>query len=117
MNTLLSLVVAAVVVNGIIAGISFDVATVKLPTRRRIGVAAYAQFARGNDMGNGMIVYPTVAILGLLLVAAATLVALRDAGAWYDYVAASCSLCRDSDALSLHCEGGSKHVESEERFG
>lgn len=75
MNTLLSLVVAAVVVNGIIAGISFDVATVKLPTRRRIGVAAYAQFARGNDMGNGMIVYPTVAILGLLLVAAATLVA------------------------------------------
>lgn len=69
------LVVTAVVVHGLIAGISFDVATVKLPTRKRIGVIAYARFARGNDMGNGIIVYPAVAILALLLVAAATLMA------------------------------------------
>ena len=75
MNALFWLVVAAVLVNGIVAGVSFDVGTVKLPTRSRIGVVAYAQFARGNDMGNGIIVYPTVAILALLLVAAATLVA------------------------------------------
>jgi hypothetical protein len=75
MNTLFWFVVAAVVVHGIVAGVSFDVATVKLPTRRRIGVLAYARFARGNDMGNGIIVYPTVAILALLLVAAATFAA------------------------------------------
>jgi len=75
MNTLFWLVVAAVVVHGILAGVSFDVATVKLPTRRRIGVVAYARFARGNDMGNGIIVYPMVAILALMLVAAATFVA------------------------------------------
>lgn len=75
MNMLFWLVVAAVVVHGLVAGISFDVATVKLPTRKRIGVIAYARFARGNDMGNGIVVYPTVAILALLLVAAATLTA------------------------------------------
>jgi hypothetical protein len=75
MNILFWLVVTAVVVHGIIAGVSFDVAAVKLPTRKRIGVIAYAHFARGNDMGNGIVVYPAIAILALLLVAAATLVA------------------------------------------
>jgi hypothetical protein len=75
MNMLFWLVVTAVVVHGLVAGISFDVAAVKLPARKRIGVIAYAQFARGNDMGNGIVVYPTIAILALLLVAAATLAA------------------------------------------
>ena len=69
------LIVVAVVVHGLIAGISFDVATVKLPTRKRIGAVAYAQFARGNDLGNGVVVYPTIAILALTLVASATLAA------------------------------------------
>lgn len=72
MNMLFWLVVIAVAIHGLIAGISFDVAAVKLPTRKRIGAVAYAQFARGNDMGNGIVVYPTVAILALLLVVAAT---------------------------------------------
>ncbi len=75
MNILFWLVVTAVIVHGLVAGVSFDVATVKLPTRKRIGVVAYARFARGNDMGNGIVVYPTVAILALLLVAATTVVA------------------------------------------
>lgn len=75
MNALFWLVVAAVVVHGIVAGVSFDVATVKLPTRKRIGLIAYAQFARGNDLGNGIVVYPPVGILALLLVAATTVVA------------------------------------------
>lgn len=75
MKMLFWLVVTAVVVHGLVAGISFDVATVKLPTRKRIGAAAYAHFARGNDMGNGIMVYPTIAILALLLVAAATIAA------------------------------------------
>ena len=69
------LVVTAVVVHGLVAGISFDVATVKLPTRKRIGVIAYAGFARGNDMGNGIVIYPTIAVLALLLVIAATITA------------------------------------------
>jgi hypothetical protein len=69
------LVLVAVVVHGLIAGISFDVAAVKLPTRKRIGALAYAEFARGNDMGNGIVVYPAIAILALLLVAASTVAA------------------------------------------
>ena len=73
MNTVFWLILTSVVVHGIIAGVSFDVATVKLPTRKRIGVIAYAQFARGNDMGNGIIVYPTVGIAAVLLVAGTTL--------------------------------------------
>jgi hypothetical protein len=75
MNIVFWLTVMTVVVNGLIAGVSFDVATVKLPTRRRIGAIAYARFARGNDMGNGIIVYPTVAILALVLVAGTTFTA------------------------------------------
>lgn len=55
MQALFWLVLAAVEVHGLVAGISFDVATVKLPTRKRIGVVAYAQFARSNDMGNGIV--------------------------------------------------------------
>ncbi len=75
MNTVFWLIVIAVIIHGLIAGISFDVATVKLPTRKRIGAVAYARFARGNDMGNGIIVYPTIAILALILVAVTTLIA------------------------------------------
>ena len=75
MNMIFWLVATGTVINGVIAGVSFDVAAVKLPTRKRIGVVAYANFARGNDMGNGIIVYPAVAILALLLTAGATLAA------------------------------------------
>ncbi len=75
MDVVLWLIVTSVIVNGIIAGVSFDVAAVKLPTRRRIGPVAYAQFARGNDLGNGKIVYPLLGVLTLLLVMATTIVA------------------------------------------
>ena len=51
MNIVFWQMVLAVIENGFLAGVSFDVALVKLPTRRRIGPVAYAQFARGNDLG------------------------------------------------------------------
>ena len=35
MNTVFWLIVIAVIIHGLIAGISFDVAAVKLPTRKR----------------------------------------------------------------------------------
>jgi hypothetical protein len=72
MAILFWLILSSVLIHGIIAGISFDVAAVKLPTRERIGVIAYAQFARGNDMGNGIIVYPVIAILAFFLVGGTT---------------------------------------------
>jgi len=69
------LLVLAVVVNGSLAGVSFDVAVVKLPTRRRIGAVAYANFARGNDLGNGLVVYPALGVLAAVLVFATTITA------------------------------------------
>src|SRR5260221_11692357 len=75
MNLLLVLTILATVVNTFLAGGSLEASLVKLPTRRRIGNIAYATFARGNDLGNGKIVYPIWAISAALLVFAATLVA------------------------------------------
>lgn len=76
MTVVFWLLVLAVVVNGILAGLSFDVAVVKLPTRKRIGAVAYANFARGNDIGNGLVVYPAIGVLAALLVFGTTIAAL-----------------------------------------
>ena len=76
MTVVFWLLVLAVVVNGILAGLSFDVAVVKLPTRKRIGAVAYANFARGNDLGNGLVVYPAIGVLAALLVFGTTIAAL-----------------------------------------
>ncbi|HEV2458835.1 MAG TPA: hypothetical protein VGS80_10760 [Ktedonobacterales bacterium] len=75
MTLLVALIVAATALNGLLAGISFDGALVKLPTRHRIGAVAYATFARGNDLGNGLWVYPPTAIGAALLTIVATIVA------------------------------------------
>ncbi len=70
------LLIIAVIEHGLIAGTSFDVALVKLPTRKKIGATAYARFARGNDLGNGLVVYPVLGILSLILAIGALVVAL-----------------------------------------
>ncbi|EFH86889.1 hypothetical protein [Ktedonobacter racemifer] len=75
MNLLLFLLVAATTINGLLAGLNVDTALVKLPARRRIGVVAYATFARGNDLGNGLLVYPLLGIGAALLTVLATLFA------------------------------------------
>jgi hypothetical protein len=75
MTLLLALIMAATALNGLISGASFDGALVKLPARRRIGAVAYATFARGNDLGNGLWVYPPTAIGAALLTVIATIVA------------------------------------------
>ena len=69
-------------VQGLGAGICFDTATVKLPTRHRIGSIAYAQFARGNDLGNdlgnGLKVYPILVVGGGLVLIAVMIAAYID---------------------------------------
>lgn len=75
MDIVFWLLVANVILHGIIAGLSFDKVLVNLPTRKRIGAVAYATFARGNDLGNGIVVYPTVGILALVLVLGTTITA------------------------------------------
>jgi hypothetical protein len=78
MTLLVALIVAATALNGLLAGLSFDGALVKLPARRRIGAVAYARFARGNDLGNGLWVYPATAISAAVLTILATLVAYAE---------------------------------------
>lgn len=75
MVLLLSLILVATALNGMLAGASLEGSLVKLPARRRIGNSAYATFARGNDLGNGRVVYPVWAISATLLIFLATVVA------------------------------------------
>jgi hypothetical protein len=73
MSVAFGLLVVTLGFHGLLAGASLDVAMVKLPTRHRIGPVAYANFARGNDLGNGLVVYPAAGILAVLLVLATTI--------------------------------------------
>ncbi|HEV2238919.1 MAG TPA: hypothetical protein VGR57_19835, partial [Ktedonobacterales bacterium] len=75
MTLLMALMVAATALNGLLGGFSLDGALVKLPSRRHIGAVAYATFARGNDLGNGLWVYSSTAIGAAVLTILATVVA------------------------------------------
>ncbi|MBA2681583.1 MAG: DUF1772 domain-containing protein [Ktedonobacteraceae bacterium] len=78
MNLMLFLLVLATATNGLLAGLNVDTALVKLPARRRIGAVAYAIFARGNDLGNGLVVYPLLGIGAALLTVASTVIAFAE---------------------------------------
>jgi Domain of unknown function (DUF1772) len=78
MNLIIALIALATAVNGLLAGLNVDTALVKLPARRRIGAVAYATFARGNDLGNGLFVYPLLGISAALLTVLATALAYAE---------------------------------------
>ena len=75
MNLGISLLLLALAMNGLLSGLNVDTALVKLPARRRIGAVAYATFARGNDLGNGLVVYPLLGIGAALFTVLATAIA------------------------------------------
>jgi hypothetical protein len=75
MNLVLFLMTLATAMNGLLSGLNVDTALVKLPARRRIGAVAYATFARGNDLGNGLVVYPLLGVGAALLTFLATALA------------------------------------------
>jgi len=78
MSLVVFMIALATAVNGLLAGLNTDTALVKLPARRRIGAVAYATFARGNDLGNGRVVYPLLGIGAALLTFLATAVAYAE---------------------------------------
>ena len=75
MSLVVFLIALATAINGLLAGLNTDTALVKLPARGRIGAVAYATFARGNDLGNGLVVYPLLGIGAALLTVLATALA------------------------------------------
>ncbi len=75
MNLVICFTILATAMNGLLAGLNVDTALVKLPARRRIGAVAYAAFARGNDLGNGLVVYPIWGLGAALLTVLAALFA------------------------------------------
>jgi hypothetical protein len=66
---------AALAADPILAGLSLDKVIVQLPARRRIGVTAYAAYARAADLGNGVAFYPAVGAGAAALTLAAFAVA------------------------------------------
>ncbi len=66
---------AALVADGLLAGLSLDKVIVQLPARRQIGVTAYAAYARAADLGNGIAFYAAVGVGAALLTLAAFAVA------------------------------------------
>jgi hypothetical protein len=78
MNLVTSLMILATAINGLLSGLNVDTALVKLPVRRRIGAVAYASFARGNDLGNGLVVYPLLGMGAALLTLLATALAYAE---------------------------------------
>jgi hypothetical protein len=70
-----SVAMAALVADGILAGLSLDKVIVQLPARRRIGVTAYVAYARAADLGNGIAFYAAVGAGAAVLTLAAFAVA------------------------------------------
>jgi hypothetical protein len=76
-----TLLIAATIMNGLLAGASLDKALVQLPARRKIGLRAMADYHRATDLGPGLFLYPTLG-LGAPILTMASAVALvlgRDA--------------------------------------
>jgi hypothetical protein len=71
-----SVAIAALVADGLLAGLSLDKVIVQLPARRKIGVTAYAAYARAADLGNGIAFYSVVGAGAALLTIAAFAVAV-----------------------------------------
>jgi hypothetical protein len=74
---MLGLIIAATILNGLLAGGNVDRALVAMPAWHQTGLTGWADFSRNADLGNGRAVYPIMAISGTLLTLAAFLVFLR----------------------------------------
>jgi hypothetical protein len=61
-NTLQILVIVACLLSGALAGINIDSFVVRFQAWRRLGVVAWAAYSREADLGNGLFLYPALAI-------------------------------------------------------
>jgi hypothetical protein len=101
-TAVISVAMAALVADGILAGLSLDKVIVQLPARGRIGVIAYAAYARAADLGNGIAFYAAVGVgaAALSVAAFAVAVALRAPGAVTGLLAAGAALSVAHSAMT-----------------
>ena len=66
-----SLLIAATVLSGLLAGGNVDRAIVAMPAWEQAGTQAWADFSRHADLGNGLVLYPLEAIGAVVLIVAA----------------------------------------------
>ena len=71
-----ALLVSATVLIGLLAGVDVDRAIVAMPAWERVGAAAWAEFSRRADLGNGLVLYPLEAV-GAFVLMLLTIVSLR----------------------------------------
>lgn len=76
-RTILAASLAAAVVDGLLTGGNVDRAIVARPAWTRVGLAAWAQYTRQADLGNGQLFYPAMAFGGTLLCVVAAILFLR----------------------------------------
>jgi hypothetical protein len=67
MDITFALIFAATVFIGLLAGASLDQSIKQLPARHRIGLAAYSQYSRASDLGNGILFYGILGVAAALL--------------------------------------------------
>lgn len=58
----LALLIASLTTNGLLTGATLDQAIKQLPARKVIGAAAYSDYSRAADLGNGLIWYPVLGV-------------------------------------------------------
>jgi hypothetical protein len=76
------LALAALTADGLLAGLSLDKVVVQLPARQRMGVVAYAAYARSADLGNGVAYYAALGVsAAALTIAAFSAAAVRGSAA------------------------------------
>jgi hypothetical protein len=77
MSVTVLVVMAAVAVNGLLAGASLDQSVKQLPARKRIGAIAYSTYARAADLANGIPFYAVLGVGAAVLSVVAAVVAWR----------------------------------------
>jgi hypothetical protein len=72
------LIIGATLCDAVLAGAGLDRMLVQMPAWRVVGVADWAVYSRQADLGNGLVLYPTVAIAGCVLSVAAAVNVARE---------------------------------------
>ncbi len=79
MRLVVIFIVSATLANGLLAGGDVDRWLVGMPAWQPIGVVGWANYSRLADLGNGLVLYPILAIGGTLLSLAAAATFMRQA--------------------------------------